>query len=197
MLLVYTEKELIQSLLPASGSPTEKPRSIPQCAYQHPNIVLYKNAHPRHFCVCVYALLKCRFWGGFPVGASSPLSFGGPWLDQPFIVICLWWLMKKMSFTVRLSHCFPPHHQLLPCIIVHKSFFLFFCSPLEFSWSLLLPGVPWPTVSLWAVCWSRSDVLLSQAPARVWSNIGPYFSALSLAPGRISGPFSNKASSCS
>lgn len=88
-----------------------------------------KNAHLRHFRVCVCAFLKCRLWGWLPCGSIFTPVVWRTLARSAIIVRCLWWLMKKMSFTVRISHCFPPHHQLLSCIIVHKSSFLPSCCP--------------------------------------------------------------------
>lgn len=156
-----------------------------------------KTAHPCHFCVCVYAPLKCRFWGWLPCG-----SIFTPVFWRTLARSAIYCKMLVMTDEENVFHC--ENFSLFPSTSPTPS--LRYC-PQVFLPLLLLPGWSFLEVcyclvcpdphSLWGVCWSRSDILVSHTPARVWSNIGPYFSALSLAPGRTSGPFSNKAPSCS
>lgn len=158
-------------LVPRVSQSYKKPSNTPQSSW--PSVSSYnKTPHPCHLCV----------------GVDAPLKYSRCWR----------WLTKRtgLSIIVRISHYLSLYHHLFSCIIVHKSFFLSFCSfffsPLEFVWSLILPSVPWLAFWLWAVCRSRWDILLSYTPDTVRYKICSHSSGHPLAPKSVSDPSSNK-----
>lgn len=86
------------------------------------------NAHLRHFCVCVYALLKCRFWGWLLCG-----SIFTPVFWRILARSAIYCKMLMMADEENVFHC--ENFSLFPS--TSPTTFLYYC-PQVFLPPLLL-----------------------------------------------------------
>lgn len=175
---IHTEvrnRERMNSELAARVNPNRKLPNILRPSW--PPMLSCKKTSYHIVCVFVFMCLwSYRFWGGFPVETSSPLSVWRALASSTFYSKMLAETDgESISFIVRVSYHFLPHHPLVSFIVVHSysssPFALFFF----FGVSSKMDTAQHTLAHTLALGWCRGGIWSSYNPARVRNWSDPYF----------------------